>query len=85
MGQFIFTQPPPVGTQSITYVATGAEGHTLVLPQLTGHQIDLVTYNTLVLIPESSPPDAQGYFFSGDTITFGINLQLDDVVQILYT
>lgn len=85
MGQFIYEFPQASTTTAFTYVATGAEGNTLVVPALTGKNILLITYNTLTLIPETPPPDAQGYSFSGDTIKFGIPLNAGDVIQILYS
>jgi hypothetical protein len=88
MGQFILTKP---GTTSIEYIATGGEGNKIPLPSLLGRTIQLVTYNTLTMIPESDPPDAQGWFYQsnasspdfGDLI-FGFDLNATDVVQILF-
>jgi hypothetical protein len=71
----------------LTYTATGAEGTTLTLPALAGKTIITVFYNTLVLIPETPPPDAQGYSYDPgtQTFTFGFPLNPDDVIQIIYT
>jgi hypothetical protein len=90
MGQFIYSKSP---LTSITYIATGGEGNLLPLPQLLNRHIDLVTYNSLVLIPEqTNPPDSQGWFYDSDPasptfgdLIFGINLMPTDVVQILFS
>lgn len=91
MGQFIYSDPI---TDSLAYVATGAEGNPakIPLPRLIGKKINLVTYNTLTLIPETNPPDSQGWYYDGDPtspdytdLILGIPLNPTDVVQIIFT
>lgn len=82
MGAFGFGTTP---FAPIVYVANGTEGDTLTVPAIFGRTIDLVTYNTLVLIPETAPPDQQGYSYDAATatFTFGFPLNANDVIQIL--
>ncbi len=85
MGQFILTVP---GTTATTYIATGTEGMVVPFPGLFGRTIDLVTYNTLVLIPETPATlDAQGYYYNNATksLVLGFPLNEDDVLQILFS
>jgi hypothetical protein len=87
MGQFILSVPPTASATTFVYRATGGEGNPAVspVPGLAGKTIDLVTYNTLVLIPETPPPDAQGYYYDGTNIYLGIPLNPGDVLQIVYS
>ena len=83
MGMFTFSN---TAVSYLPYTATGAEGTTLILPALKGASVISVTYNTLVLIPETPPPDAQGYSFDSGTgtFTFGFPLNSTDVLQFIY-
>jgi hypothetical protein len=91
MGQFIYSDPR---TMTFVYTATGGEGNPAVipLPSLIGKTINLVTYNTLTLIPEPKPPDSQGWYYDstvgsptyGDLL-LGIPLNPNDVIQIVFT
>lgn len=94
MGQFIYSDPI---TDSFVYTATGAEGNPAVipLPFLLGKKINLVTINTLTLIPETKPPDSQGWYYDSDPtsstygdLLLGIPLNATpppDVIQIIFT
>jgi hypothetical protein len=87
MGQFVFKYPEAGTTTTFTYTATGAEGSTLVVPVLAGKNLILVTLNSVTLIPETPPPDSQGYSYDAatTTFTFGFPILLGYVFQIVYS
>lgn len=87
MSGFVYTKPL---ISNVSYTATGAEGRTIFFPSLLGRKIALVTYNTLVLIPETPPLDQQGFFYDSnpasptfENLILGIPLNPNDVIQIL--
>lgn len=83
MGAFVFSG---ASVSALDFTATGAEGMTLVLPALIGATVLLLTYNSVVFVPENPVTDSSGYMFNTNTgtFTFGLNLQPQDIIQILY-
>lgn len=90
MGQFLFSNND---LSSLVYIATGLEpvntdGDTvLTLPALIGASVLLLTYNSVVFVPENPVVDSSGYMFNSPTgtFTFGLMLQAGDIIQILFT
>lgn len=82
---FIFHNP----AQPVVYTATGLEGTTVNLTKVPGFTaglpLKLVTRNSLVLTPETPPPDSQGYSYDPFTtiITFGTPLSVGEVIQLV--
>jgi hypothetical protein len=90
MSEILLLQP---GVSTTDYIATGLEGNSVPMPGLFGRKILLLTYNTLVLIPETAGTlDAQGYYYDTNpasstyqNLVFGFPLNTDDVIQIIST
>ena len=85
----IATAPPIAGGGDlfIDYVATGAEGNTLYLPQMTYAAIAAIFQGDKLLVA-ASPVTVPGQYsvsFVRGIITFGAALEAGQVVQILYS
>lgn len=89
MGQFMRTVPTMTSMEyTVTAAGPPVVPYILPFPALAGRTINLITYNTLVLIPETAGTlDAQGYYYDSATqsLVFGFPLNDGDVLQILFT
>lgn len=57
---------------NVTYIATGAEGSTLTVPEISGKNILLATREDNIIYKVSNNPDEAEFTVSGMTITLGL-------------
>jgi hypothetical protein len=71
-------------TFDLTYVANGNEGSSITLPLLIGKGILLVVRENSVLFENSGVLSSNEFSFFNGTITFGVPLNINEKILILY-
>lgn len=66
------------------YVATGAEGTTLSIPEIVGKKILLITRGSAIIYKVSSGPSSSEYVWNDVIITLGTATNLNERFLILY-
>lgn len=70
--------------EDIAYIATGAEGTVIVVPEVVGKKILLVVREGNIIYPVGNLPDSVQYVFDGNTITLGTASVAGQRFLILY-
>lgn len=68
----------------IEYVATGSEGTTLLIPEIIGKKILLITRGSAVIYKVSSTPTSSEYMWNDTEITLGAGTNTNERFLILY-